>query len=290
MQATSVVLQSAADGDPVAFNDAVAAVCQVHGVSSSTAHQTFHVGDDDVESLRNTAVIRYVRCLYATQLVVARLAAQGTIVPLDKPGSTHAEVRVPFESGGGMMTTSGQLSIAASAVVVPNRFMLTPGLQVTADVPLLASEKWSEGIGPLLTGRLPRLLDEALDAYRRGRYLSAATLIGSVAEGGWTRAGEMLRGRATKLDDALDEDRIAEVQKRLIELFRANKIRSADDLSSFATHVRTVRNYGIHPNAADNDAAEQALTEVGCFSLMQRTHSHLISLLSAVNSLSPVVD
>lgn len=282
-------MQSVSGGEPVFFNEAVDAVCQVHGVSSSAAHQTFHIGNDDEESLRNAAVVRYVRCLHATQLVVARLAAQGTIVPLEKPGTTHAEVHVPFEAGGGMMTTSGQLSITASPVVVPNRFLLTPGLEVTADVPLLNSQKWSEGIGPLLTGRLPRLLDEALDAYRRGRYLSASTLIGSVSEGGWTRAGEKLRGRARKLDDALDEDRIAEVQKRMIELFKANKIRSADDLSAFATYVRTVRNYGIHPNAADNEAAEQALTEVGSFSIIQRTHSHLISLLSAVDSLPPSI-
>ena len=286
-QAAGVILRRATDGTAVDIMDAVAALCSALGVRVSARSETFQISGDTAnpEGIRDKPLIQYARALHATQVAVARLIAQGTIVPVRGTGHAPSSVNVAFHAAHGSGSTSGTLEIDVSNLVVPGTFQLTPGLETVADIPLLTTEKWAAGLGPLLTGRLPRLLEEALGAYRRGQYLSAATLIGSVAEGGWTRAGEMLRGQFDKLDAALDEDRIAEVQKRMAELFRNSKKRNADDLYSFATHVRTIRNYGIHPNAADNDAAEETLTEGGCFSLVQRTHAHLIALLDVTRSL-----
>lgn len=286
-QAVGVILTATASGTAVTLMDAVASLCSELGVGVGARHETFQVSGDtgDHELIRNTPLVRYTRALHATQTAVARLIAQGAIVPVRGIGSVPSSVIVAFQAGNAMSSTSGQLEITVSNLDVPQAFQLTPGLQAAGDVPLLTTEKWANGLDPLLTGRLPRLLEEALGAFRRGQYLSAATLIGSVAEGGWTRAGELLRGQFDKLDTALDEDRITDVQKRMAELFKSNKKRNADDLYSFAAHVRTVRNYGIHPNAAENDAAEEALTETGCFSLIQRTHAHLITLLAVTESL-----
>lgn len=285
-QAAGVILQRAADGAAIDVMDAVDGLCSALGVSVGVRFQTFQISDTaNPENIRDKPLVQYARALHATQRAIARLIAQGTIVPVRSTGNVPPNVIVAFQAGGGMVTTSGQLEIGVSNLEVPSAFQLTPGLEASGEIPLLTTEKWGAGLGPLLTGRLPRLLDEALGAYRRGQYLSAATLIGSVAEGGWTRAGEMLRGQFDKLDAALDDDRIAEVQKRMTELFRNKKKRNADDLHSFATHVRTIRNYGIHPNAAENDAAEEALTEGGCFSLIQRTHAHLIALLDVTESI-----
>lgn len=285
-QAVGVILARAIDGATVDVMDAVEGLCSTLGVGVGVRFQPFQIGADTAkpEDIWDKPLIQYARALHATQRAIARLIAQGIIVPVRGTENVPSSVIVAFQAGGGMVTTSGQLEIAVSKLEVPSAFQLTPGLEATGEIPLLTTERWAAGLGPLLTGRLPRLLEEALGAYRRGQYLSAATLIGSVVEGGWTRAGEMLRGQFDKLDAAIDDDRIAEVQERMSELFRNKKKENADDLYSFATHVRKIRNYGVHPNAAENDAAEEALTEGGCFSLIQRTHAHLIALLDVTES------
>ncbi|MFI8664719.1 hypothetical protein ACIGKR_32365 [Rhodococcus qingshengii] len=221
------------------------------------------------------------------QLAVARLVAQGIIVgaELEGSGSPRYGTHVGFRSRDGSSSREGQIFIEASRINVPGAFQFTPGLAPPGDVPLLTVQKWVADIGPLLTDRLPQILDEALNSFSRGQYLGATTLLGSLVEGGWTRAGETLRGRSKPLDTALDSDRTADVQKRLHEVSKAERIRQVDDLYTFAVFMRGIRNYGIHPNADENKAAEEAQSELGCFSLVQRTHAHLLGLLEAACNL-----
>lgn len=73
---------------------------------------------------------------------------------------------------------------------------------------------------------------------------------------------------------------------RSVHWITQHKVCTADDLGSFASFIRTVRTYGIHPNIVDDEAAEDVLTEAGCFSIIQRGHAHLIALLAAVDSVT----
>lgn len=278
-----------ASGEPARFFDVLADLCQTHDISPTANQRRIDIGADDDSTgvIESAPAVRYARIHHAVQLAVARLVAQGVIVEveLDRSGPPQQRIQVPYRFSEGSSGREGYIDISVSMIKVPGAFQLTPGVIAAGDVPLLTTQKWEDDIAPLLTDRLPQILSEALNSFRRGQYLSATTLLGSMVEGGWTRAGEMLRGHSTQLDTALDNDRTADVQKRMHEVLKEAKNRQADDLHTFATFIRGIRNYGIHPNAAENRAAEEAQSELGCFTLLQRVHAHLLTLLDAVQNL-----
>ncbi|MFC9356456.1 hypothetical protein ACFTZB_07710 [Rhodococcus sp. NPDC057014] len=289
--ATGVILDALSNDVALSEHDAAVAVCQAVG-AEVVLGGSIDVGMGGPDEVRNSQVVKYAKVLHATRLAIARLGAQGLIVAVNQsPPQSEYMLNCKFSSGSSMYSTSGPMMIPIGQVQIPSSFRLTPGMSAVGHVPLLTVEKWESDIEPLLNDRLRRILGECLDAARRGSYLSSVTLLGAVMEGAWYAVGEALRSHDAKLGAALDADRTAQVQALVSELLaRGPRMKTlADDLQSFAGYVRLVRNYGIHPMAGDDAAAEDAFTEPGNFSLVQRAHSHLVSLLASARKIDPSV-
>lgn len=291
--AANVIIENLGDGAILDVNAAAKQVCAAAGVPVASSER-ITVGPDTGEpEVRAAPIVQYARMLHATRLAVARLMAQGLIVPVtqDAPEPRNTVLHSGYYIGTSMSNTTGGLEIPVGRVHIPQSFRLTPGVSAIGDVPLLTVEKWVSDVEPLVNSRLQRILGESLSAARHGSYLSAVTMLGAVLEGAWYAAGEELRSRDTALAKALDGDRTATVQSRVADIIRPlPRMKGvADNLESFAGYVRMVRNYGIHTGAADDLAAEEAFTEQGSYSLIQRAHSHLVQLLAAVRKVDPAI-
>ncbi len=291
--AANVIIENLGDGGILDVTSAAKQVCAAAGVPVASS-EGITVGPDTGElEVRAAPIVQYARLLHATRLAVARLMAQGLIVPAvhDQPQPQGSVLNSSYFIGTSMSNTRGGFQIPVGAVLIPQSFRLTPGVSAIGDVPLLTVEKWVSDVEPLVNSRLQRLLGESLSAARHGSYLSAVTMLGAVMEGAWYAVGEELRSRDTALAKALDADRTATVQSRVADIIRPlPRMKGvADNLESFAGYVRMVRNYGIHTGADDDLAAEEAFTEQGSYSLIQRAHSHLVQLLAAVRKVDPAI-
>lgn len=130
-----------------------------------------------------------------------------------------------------------------------------------------------------LTTQTRQIAEEALQAYRRGLYIACASLLGALSEGAWYSLGERIRGVSGKLDDALDKDATAAVQKQLADRMReAVKGTTADELMSQATLLRELRNFGVHPRVAPRADLMEYFTEEGCGLLIMTTRRYLQKL------------
>lgn len=58
-----------------------------------------------------------------------------------------------------------------------------------------------------LDPRTARCVREGLEAYRRGAFLAAVSLIGAAVEGAWYAAGQRLRSTSPKLENVVDTDK-----------------------------------------------------------------------------------
>ncbi|MEU4838672.1 hypothetical protein [Nocardia testacea] len=282
--AINAVMEAIKDGDPVHEHDAVKAVCFALGVSDSAGGV---LNINDAATVKSSPIVQYAKARHATRLAIAKLGAQGLIVPLAAPAARGGVESIEFYSGNTMYNTTGRIEIPVGTVFIPGTFQLTPGVAAAGNVALLTVEAWKVELAPLLNDRLLRQLDEALSAARRGSHLSCATLLGAVAEGAWYAIGEQLRSRDTALATALDNDRTAAVQTKVHDLLAAlpREKNSMAGVLAFATQLRMVRNYGIHTTAADDVAAEEYFTETGNYVLILQTYSHLVKLLATVRKL-----
>jgi hypothetical protein len=235
--------------------------------------------DPEVVLVSTEPHIERVRLRIACQLALAELAGEGLLIEVDGPANVYETV--PVNTGG----QSGGVRVAVS------RPRLSSGYQRSRRyrsdlMPILDADIFSADLGPLgLDQRGLQYVREALEAFRRGLYLSCVNLLGAVSEGAWWRVGEALRGRAKALDDALDDDRVSAAHLiRVVadELAKLKGMKSAaPELHAHATYLRELRNYGIHPRAADPEAnQEYAFTEAGCALLLLETHRYLERLAS----------
>ncbi|MFI2562413.1 hypothetical protein [Nocardia farcinica] len=285
--AINAVMETIKDGNPVEEHDAVKAVRRALGVSD-TAGGVLNI--NDAATVKSSPIVQYAKARHATRLAIAKLGAQGLIVPLAAP-EAQGGVEIEFYSGNSMYSTTGRIKIPVGMVFIPAVFQLTPGLASAGNVALLTVEAWKVELAPLLNDRLLRQLDEALSAARRGSHLSCATLLGAVAEGAWYAVGEQLRSRDSALAVALDNDRTATVQTKVHDLLASlpREKNSMAGVLAFATQLRMVRNYGIHTTADDDVAAEEYFTETGNYVLILQTYSHLVKLLATVRKLDPTL-
>lgn len=138
--------------------------------------------------------------------------------------------------------------------------------------------------GVELEVRARRCLEEALEAYRRGMYLSCVNLIGAVSEAAWYSAGEQLRDQDSALVKALDGDRTEQVLARVAEVLRASsKSRyGIEELHAHAGFLRELRNYGVHPRGPVSESQEHAFTEEATGLLILETQRYLARLAAAV--------
>ena len=101
-----------------------------------------------------------------------------------------------------------------------------------------------------------------------------------MSEGAWWRLAEHFAGRSSELDVALDNDRTSAATLIRLAADVMGRLRGmasiAAELHAHATYLRELRNYGIHPRAADPDVShERAFTEAGCSLLLLETHRYL---------------
>ncbi|MFI9509021.1 hypothetical protein [Nocardia sp. NPDC052566] len=290
--ASNAIVTALIDEETVlTVDEAVAIVCDVVGVPVARGGR-IEIGSVAVavvaEQVRTASVLGYVKVVHATRLAIARLIAQGLIVPTTMGGSdSDHSITVPYQVRG----HGSGVQIPVGRVLVPGSFRATPGLSVVGDLALLTMERWAD-VKPLLNDRLLRLLEECLDAARRGSHLSAVTLMGAVLEGTWWTVAEKLRKRDPQLDKLVAaKGSAAPMQVKVAEVLRAANLpagkASADALLAFAGQVRQVRNYGIHSTVKDDLAAEKFFTETGSYLLILQAHSHLVQFLGAARALRP---
>ncbi len=135
-------------------------------------------------------------------------------------------------------------------------------------------------LGPLgLDPRTERSLREAIESYRRGVFLAAASQLGAAVEGAWYAAGQRLRSAAPAVDQLVDSDRTAQLQSAVTDALRdslpGNRRWEADSLSQFARLMRDIRNYGVHPRHLSDGDIEIYFEEDKCGLLFLEAHRHL---------------
>lgn len=145
----------------------------------------------------------------------------------------------------------------------------------------------TEGLG--LGVQTKRALEECLNAYRRGLYLAAANLAGSVSEGAWYAAAKTLadENEWAKMEDTGAAKLQTWVGNRLRQ-YRDTKF-IADELVAQANVLREIRNYGVHPGPPMGDL-EKYFNQTECCMLLLSLHRYLVRLADAcslVKSLSP---
>lgn len=125
-------------------------------------------------------------------------------------------------------------------------------------------------------------MQEALDSFRRGLYLSSANMLAAASEAAWYTIGEAISPPSKQLTEALDAESTAKVV-RLTADHLANKggrVRTVVlELQTNEAYLRTLRNYGLHPRSGTgDDDHEEAFTETGCALLLMQTRGYLVRL------------
>jgi len=78
-------------------------------------------------------------------------------------------------------------------------------------------------LAPLgLDPRTERSLREAIESYRRGVFLAAASLLGAAVEGAWYAAAQRLRPTVPAVDQLADSDRTAQLQGAVTDALRTS--------------------------------------------------------------------
>jgi hypothetical protein len=235
------------------------------------------------------AIVRFVRGRIAARWAIAELAAVELILPVTEPAPgeetlhdvlAEGQVRIRIANPHG--TTGVPVGVSRPALA-----------EAYIRSPLAASElRWylepdifAEELGDLeLDDRSLRALREALTAFRRGLYVATASLLGVVSEAAWYRAAERL-GTPGKLEEAVRDGATAQVQRLVADRLRGVPRLGAavDELYSFASFYRELRNFGVHP-ALVRDDLDRYFAEEECGLLIMRTHNYLVRLSAAVTA------
>jgi hypothetical protein len=199
------------------------------------------------------------------------LIAAGT-APL--PGSPELTLtyKVPGYSAGVRIQVH-RPGVLSDVVRLPHRLRQQGLWGIEADI-------FITDLAPLgLDPRTERSLREAIESYRRGVFLAAASLLGAAVEGAWYAAAQRLRPTAPAVDQLADSDRTAQLQAAVTEALRTslpgNRRWEPDALSTFARLMRDIRNYGVHPRQQADGDIEIYFAEDKCGLLFLEAHRHL---------------
>ena len=229
------------------------------------------------------------RLLFAASEAVVDLVAQGVLVEVAKaPNHVGAnpligdQISIPYH-------TPGYGAAVQEHTPLPNfahAYRLSPRLKHENTQWFADPDVFTADLGQLqLDGRTRRCIVEALDAYRRGLFLSCANMLGAASEGAWYAAGERLRHLDSSLAKALDSNTAAKVIYRVAELLRHTKGHDlVDELRAQAALLKGLRNYGIHPRGQDTDHLERYFSDSGAAMLLMQTYNYLTRLTGAVDA------
>jgi hypothetical protein len=219
-----------------------------------------------------------VRMQVAATEALADLAAQGMVVPIQDGDTSGGNITVPV--GGIQWSGGARLSIPTPRV--DTHYRLVRGLAGRSDFRFFERTQYVSGIEDLVGTRGARCVQEALDSFRRGLYLSSANMLGAASEAAWYTVAEAIPTVSKQLTDALEAESTAKVVRLTAEHLISHGGRVRTVVLALQTHeayLRTLRNYGLHPRAGvDDDDHEDAFTETGCALLLMQTRSYLVRL------------
>lgn len=231
-----------------------------------------------------------IRADLTAREALAELAADGMLIATGSgPLGGSDEIMLSFSLPGysaGQRLRLHRPGVLSDVVRLPHR-MRQPGLWgLEPDV--FIADLASLG----LDLRTERSLREAIESYRRGVFLAAASLLGAAVEGAWYAAGQCLRSAAPQVDALVDGDRTAQLQGAVAAALRdavpGNRKWEADALSQFARLMRDIRNYGVHPRQVTDGDIEVYFTEDKCGLLFLEAHRHLKHLAeSTARAIAP---
>lgn len=219
------------------------------------------------------------RFYLATRIALSESESEGIIQAVEDPRNPHLMIPVQYGGQGGRVSIRLGLPMLSAAGYQLAR-------RIRGDVlPLLDIDLFTAELAPLnLDDRGLRCIREALAAHRHGLFLSCISLLGAASESAWWRLAERLKSASPSVADAVEKEASAATLMRVVyEVLSERKgmKSAAAELYAYATYLRELRNYGIHPRRADPEATEEnALTEEGCSLLLLQTQRYLERLAS----------
>jgi hypothetical protein len=282
VEAKRVLLSAVADGSAHSSDVLVRTLAESRGVAMPAERSRLDI--PSLEAMPETVtashpIIENIRLQVAATEAVAELESEGILVGAERDSSKPWSPLVPYNVPWSMQGTSSGVRLELQLPTLEPEYRLPHRLR-DREPSLFDPDLFLDGLEALaLTAQTRQIAEEALQAYRRGLYIACASLLGALSEGAWYSLGERLRGVSGKLDDALDKDATAAVQKQLADRIReAMKGTAADEILAQATLLRELRNFGVHPRVAPRADLTEYFTEATCGLLIMTTRRYLQKL------------
>ncbi len=292
VRAKKAITQILGDGKPHGIRTLQACLLTADGVPVESAHREKLqlASADDIEAIVSPGhpLIARPRLALAATEALLDLRSQGFVIEVAEAPEHAAgnpivgtSISVPYQ-------LAGYGAAVHQSTALPNlarAYRLAPRLVDESTQWFFDPDVFTADLERLeLDRRARRCIVEALAAYRRGLFLSCASLLGAASEGAWYAAGEQLRYLDAQLDKALDADNTARVMARVTEVLRQHRaLRSTiDELHAQAALLRQLRNYGIHPRPHQVDHLERYFSDSGAALLLMETYTYLKRLGQAV--------
>jgi len=279
VRAKQHLLGQLGDGQPHTTEALIASVANLLGTEPLGHPQIDLPGRDSVKAVVTAEhpVAAAIRADVTAREALAELAADGMLIaagtaPLSGNRALTLTYKVPGYSAG-VRVGVHRPGVLSDAVRLPHRLRQQGLWGIEADI-------FIADLAPLgLDPRTERSLREAIESYRRGVFLAAASLLGAAVEGAWYAAGQRLRSTVPAVNQLADSDHTAQLQGAVTDALRSslpgNRKWEADALSTFARLMRDIRNYGVHPRQLTDGDIEIYFAEDKCRLLFLEAHRHL---------------
>jgi hypothetical protein len=279
VRAKQHLLGQLGDGQPHPAEALIASVASLLGAEPLGHPQIDLPGRDSVNAVVTAEhpVAAAIRADVTAREGLAELAADGMLIaagtaPLPGTAALTLTYNLPGYSAGVHIQVH-RPGVLSDVVRLPHRLRQQGLWGIEADI--FITDLASLALDP----RTERSLREAIESYRRGVFLAAASLLGAAVEGAWYAAAQRLRPAASAVDQLADGDRTAQLQAAVTDVLRTglpgNRKWEADALSTFARLMRDIRNYGVHPRQQADGDIEIYFAEDKCGLLLLEAHRHL---------------
>jgi hypothetical protein len=217
---------------------------------------------------------------------VLDLLAQGIVVEYADQSMSNsrligARITPSFKIGN----QSGGVGIDTGLANLPVGFRLAPRLRYSEQIQLLDPDLFLDNIDDLSLGaRTVRCVNEALQAFRGGLYLAAASLLGAASEGASYSAAELITDVYPQMGKHLSNRSTWKLQDQVFKWLtnQRSSAHMAPGLHAQAELLRQLRNYGVHPRTESEDNLEIHISESGAGALLSVAHSYLATFANAV--------
>lgn len=282
IRAKQAILRVLSDGERHQTTELLRVVAEGQGAQPLVELRQLHVDLPSWDAMptvvnKDNPAVMTLRADVIGHEALAELAAEGLLVAagglVPAPDSTpRFGFRVPG-LGSSVAVDAPRPAPLSTVVWLPHR-LRSPGVWALEPDTFLA-----DLVPFMLDIRTERCLREALESYRRGVYLAAASLLGAATEGAWFGAAQRLRFASQALERVVETDRTAQVQEAVSKVLRdwlpRQRAWEADELAQHAGLMRRIRNYGVHPREDADEGLEVYFQEDRCGLLVLEAHRHL---------------